>query len=74
MFRISALLFQPFETSSSELGRGHMAGELASLILLLLHRSLTAQLSSVLHQMGLTAFVFYGMRLSVNHSMYLILP
>jgi len=67
-------MFQPFATSSNELGGGHMSGELDSPILLLLHTSLAAQLSSVLHQMRLTAFVLYGIRLSFNHSVYLMLP
>lgn len=65
---------QPFATSSNELWWGHVRGKIDSPLLLLLHRSLSTQLSSALHQMRLTAFVLYGIRLSFKHSMYLKLP
>ena len=44
-----------------------MAGELASYTSLLMCRSLSAKSSSVFHEVRLTAFVLYGMTLSVNN-------
>jgi hypothetical protein len=50
-----------------------MAVQSPSPTLLLMCRTLSAQSSSVFHEMSLTAFRLYEMRISFNHPMYFML-
>jgi hypothetical protein len=55
--------FQPFMTGSDKPGQNQVAGELSSPALLPLHRLLSAQTSSVLHLVTLSAIMFYEAKL-----------
>jgi hypothetical protein len=56
-------LFQPFVNGYDKPGQNQVAGELASPAILPLHRSLSAQSSSLLHLVTLTAVMLYEVRL-----------
>jgi hypothetical protein len=56
-------MFQPSMTGADKSGQNQVAGELASPTTLPLHRSRSAQSSSVLHLVTLIAYVLHEMRL-----------
>jgi len=73
-FPILVSFFQPFVTGSDESGWNHVTDKSAYPTLTLLRSSFTAQPSSALRQVWLTAFVLHGLRLSFSHELYCMIP